>query len=569
MSHRPVAGGGAEIVSNPAPRPLRDAHLVHSHRDAGVGMSTHVSASTASWPALGARTTEGGAAQRVRSTSWRLYGALALGSLLLGALSLLYPSTPSYDPWGWLLWGREILHLDLNTRGANSFKPLPILFTLPLSLFGKAQPDLWLMVARAGALFTFAMAFRLAARITIWLGATPAGRTGLARVLAYGPAVLAGAVAAITILMSTDFLRDVMLGYSEALAVGMVLLAIDRHLEGSRRQAFAVAFFAALDRPEIWPFWGLYGLYLWWRDPGAAKLVIGLFVLVPVLWFVPEYWGSGQFFRGVNHALHPQAGQATYARCPFCSELKEASQDVVVRSWAVAIAVAAGAAAVIANALRRRTGELATAAREQARSAAGIVLALAVGAVAWFVEISLMTQMGFGGNKRYLVIGGALVSIVGGVGWGVGTWMLGRLLGGLIRPAAGAAVAVVLATGVFLFVPVWVGTRLHTLGQALHYQAALRRDLNKIIGRAGGAHAVLACGKVETENYQVQMVAWYLGVAGIVISDEMPPSVARTQANVILQTRDTGTAALRPLIPAGVRYKEITQGKFHLYEHCR
>ncbi|HWF24027.1 MAG TPA: hypothetical protein VG275_01170, partial [Solirubrobacteraceae bacterium] len=106
----------------------------------------------------------GGPAGGKRATSARLYLALAAGSLAFGALSLLYPSTPSYDPWGWLLWGREILHLNLNTVGANTFKPLPVLFTLPFALFGKAQPDLWLVVARGGMVFAVAMAFRLAAR---------------------------------------------------------------------------------------------------------------------------------------------------------------------------------------------------------------------------------------------------------------------------------------------------------------------------------------------------------------------------------------------------------------------
>jgi hypothetical protein len=512
-----------------------------------------------------------GSADGTRSTSWRLYAALALGSLVLAALSLLYPSTPSYDPWGWLLWGREILHLDLNTRGANSFKPLPVLFTLPFALFGKAQPDLWLVLARAGALFGLAMAFKLAASITIWFGAGPAGRRGAARWVAYGPAILAGVVAAVSLLLSTDFVRDVSLGYSEGMAVGLMLLAIDRHLDDKPRQAFIVGFFPALDRPEIWPFWGLYGLYLWRRDPGARKLVLSLFALVPVLWFGTEYWGSGQFFRGVNHALHPQSGQATYKRCPFCSEMKQASQVVLSRVKLVAGLTALGAAFAVWRALRRRKADLRAAVREQAHRPEGIVLVLAITALLWFIEISTMTQMGFGGNQRYLIMGGALVVVVGGVGWGVAAWKLGELLGRWSRPTGGAAAAVAIAAAVFLLLPSWVGVALKAgkLNRALHYQAALRQDLGAIVQRAGGAKAVLACGKVETENYQVQMVAWYLGVPGIEVSDEMPPAVAMQAANVILQTRKSGTAGLRPLIPAGVRYTEITDGAFNLYERCR
>src|SRR3954464_8927873 len=90
---------------------------------------------------------------------------LALVVLGLTALSFLAPSTPTYDPWAWIIWGREIVHLDLSTVGGPSWKPLPVLFTAPFSLFGDAAPDLWLVVARAGALLALAMTFRLARRL--------------------------------------------------------------------------------------------------------------------------------------------------------------------------------------------------------------------------------------------------------------------------------------------------------------------------------------------------------------------------------------------------------------------
>ena len=85
---------------------------------------------------------------------------------MLAALSLLIPSTPSYDPWAWLVWGREIVHVNLQTTGGPSWKPLPMMFTTVFALFGKAQPDLWLVVARAGAVIGVAMVFKLAWRLT-------------------------------------------------------------------------------------------------------------------------------------------------------------------------------------------------------------------------------------------------------------------------------------------------------------------------------------------------------------------------------------------------------------------
>jgi len=71
---------------------------------------------------------------RTRREAWagelRLV-ALAGAALALAALSLLRPSAPTTDPWGWILWGRELLHLDLNTATvlSPSWKPLPVLIT--------------------------------------------------------------------------------------------------------------------------------------------------------------------------------------------------------------------------------------------------------------------------------------------------------------------------------------------------------------------------------------------------------------------------------------------------------
>src|SRR5215208_476159 len=84
--------------------------------------------------------------------------AIIAGCLAVAALSLLLPSTPTYDPWAWVLWGREIVHVDLVTEGGPSWKPFPILFTAPFSLFGQdIAPYLWLWVARAGGLFACVM----------------------------------------------------------------------------------------------------------------------------------------------------------------------------------------------------------------------------------------------------------------------------------------------------------------------------------------------------------------------------------------------------------------------------
>src|SRR5436309_12425252 len=83
----------------------------------------------------------------------------------LTLLTFLMPSAPTYDPWAWIVWGREVLHLDLSTVDGPSWKPLPVLLTTPFALFGPLAPDLWLFAARAGTIAGVVMAWRVARRL--------------------------------------------------------------------------------------------------------------------------------------------------------------------------------------------------------------------------------------------------------------------------------------------------------------------------------------------------------------------------------------------------------------------
>src|SRR4051794_5318636 len=158
----------------------------------------------------------------------RLYLALAGVALVLGALSLLIPSTPSYDPWAWLVWGREIVHFKLQTTGGPTWKPLPVIFTTVFAPFGKAQPDLWLVVARAGALMATAMVFKLSWRLTQGIGRVLAGERSR---LLLGPALLAGVIAAGRPVFSHGVLRDHPLGFSGRLMTGPLLIALELPLD--------------------------------------------------------------------------------------------------------------------------------------------------------------------------------------------------------------------------------------------------------------------------------------------------------------------------------------------------
>jgi hypothetical protein len=224
---------------------------------------------------------------------------------------------------------------------------------------------------------------------------------------------------------------------------------------------------------------------------------------------------------------------------------------------------------------------------------------MGVGGLAWFVVIAVMTQVGFSGNNRYLVLGSALVDICGAIGFGWAARELAVLAarrwrgagsrssassGGPSsgRTALGAAsqwAATALLALVFLLAPNWVGANMISIPRthgSLVYQAHLRQGMDDLVARFGGADKVLACGSVMTEGFQVPMVAWVLGVPTTRV--EAPPAdggadhpqPAGAAPNLVLQTRDTRSAHLLPLLSTWptVRYHYAgTAGPVHMFTH--
>src|SRR4051794_27329848 len=287
---------------------------------------------------------------------------LALVVLGLTALSFLAPSAPTYDPWSWIIWGREIMHLDLSTVSGPSWKPLPVLFTMPFSLFGSLAPDMWVFVARAGTIAGVVLLFRLGRR----LGGIPAG------VAAAAPYAVA-----------TWTLRNGAMGNSEGLLVALVLGAVDRHLDHKPRSAFLLALGAALLRPEVWPFFGLYGLWLLWREPRVRAVVIAGFAALPALWLLPEWWGSGDLLRAAHRAQNPRGNSPAFAEDPVRAVVDQFHLMLAQRVWMGLVALGLGL--VVGVLLRRAPG----------RRDVAVVAALLVGAGLWVLEVALMTSDGF------------------------------------------------------------------------------------------------------------------------------------------------------------------------------
>jgi hypothetical protein len=434
---------------------------------------------------------------------------VALAVLGLTALTFLTPSAPTYDPWAWIIWGREILHLDLSTLDGPSWKPLPVLLTTPFALFGSLAPDLWLFTARAGAIAGVVMAFRLARR----LGGVP------------------------------WTIRNAALGNSEGLLVALVLAAVDRHLAGRARHAFVLGVGAALLRPEVWPFLALYGAWLFWRDPGARRIVALGFALLPALWLLPELWGSGDLLRAAHRAHNPRANSAAFAADPIGAVVR---QFASMLTDVVKVAVAALVVGWLALGVRWR--------REQR-----IAVALLVGAAIWVGEVAVMTNDGFSGNGRYLILPAAVACVLGGTALG---WLVRALPTRLTRRAIVVPALTMVAAAGFAAPSVH---RVDPVRASVYYQARLTDGLPGTIERAGGPDRLLACGTPYTGAFQVPAVAWQLGLHTTAVRAASAPGDAPPQAPaVVLRSRTTsgshavpgleslgGEAAVRTLAVGG------------------
>ena len=424
-----------------------------------------------------------------------------IGCLVLSALSLFFPSTPTYDPWAWIMWGREIVQLDLVTTGGPSWKPLPVLFTTPFSLFGAdVAPYLWVWIARAGGLLALAMAFRLARRL---VGGGIAGLVG-------------GAFATLFLATTYEYVRDAALGNSEALLAGLALWAVERHLDGRRDHALYLGVAAALLRPEVWPFLGLYGLWLWFKEPRLRLRMIAFAVLVPALWFAPEYWGSGDALRASERANNPNPGSAAFADHPGLEVLERFHERTVV---ALELAGLIGLAVALVAWIRRR--------------AQGAVLFVGAVGIGWVALVAAMTEGGYAGNQRYLIVTTAALCVLGGIGIArifQGVQLAGVRLTGNAR-AGLAAAAVAAVVGLVAGWPVIEdkADNIDVTLDELRYEASLWHTLDDVVEETGGRDAVLSCGAVYSGPFQTQMIAYELGVHGLdvsALSGTTPPGAA-------------------------------------------
>jgi hypothetical protein len=461
-----------------------------------------------------------------RAVLWSV--AFAVGSLWLVA------PAPSYDPWAWLLWGRELAHGSLTTSEGPAFKPLPTFVALLLAPLGGLGPEAWVALARSGAVLAVVLAQRLGREL--------------------GGSRVAGGLAALGLVTTTGFLANAGEGLSEGLLLGLALAAWSLARSGRPRAAVGPAVGCALLRVETWPFLLAWAALDCVRSRRLRPVVVVLAVLVLAAWFVPEWAGSGQLLRSASRARVPNPGQPALARFPAWASLREAVALPPWPAWAGLTLLAALAIRPARTAWRSRCGGTVPVATVAPTAAAGTsgrgaaagparsVVSRSIGAIgdqqasppidgcwleallmpagvglAWMVLVALMAQLGFSGEARYAMPGAGAVAASGGVGLAVAGRWIGqrRPLAGVrtgpgragrdgeghgelaARRAPGRVLRPALVVGGLAVTIATASDRLGDLGpirDAQAYQRELQTSLPEAIAAAGGRDAVVACG---------------------------------------------------------------------------
>jgi hypothetical protein len=377
---------------------------------------------------------------------------IVAAALVAGALSAVFLPGLGHDAWAWMIWARELGHLNLDTTTGSTIKPLPMLLMIPAAPFGDAAPFIWLTISRAALLLVPVMAWQVAARL--------------------GAGQLAAGLAAAFSLLTPVLFDAAVMGYSEPLTVLLVLVAISALQSDHHRRALVILSLAGLMRPELWPF--TIVLAAWSvRRRGVNPLVAASLALGPVLIWAGLSWaGSGVPFGGIDarESIHTPAG--------------------VLGPLAKGVIPTVSVGFLIAAFLAWR----------QANRALSLLIAACV---AWIALFGLMILAGFSGNSRYLTPAEVVAGIV--AAWGIATAISMFTSPALRQAATFAAVA---------SVALFAALSLHTASNSVrtfHTYADAAEGMKGAIAFAGGRDHVLAIGKPVVMNWSRRTaLAWQL-----------------------------------------------------------
>ncbi|MGH2856200.1 MAG: hypothetical protein ACRDMJ_01805 [Solirubrobacteraceae bacterium] len=414
---------------------------------------------------------------------------------------------PGYDPYGWMVWGWQTIHLSLNLGGAPSWKPMTWLFNVPYAVFG--HYDLWLWMTTAVAL-SFAgciWAGRIAFRII--------DRGGRHR----WPAIIAALFAAACILGIQDnqnysYLHYILSAQSDPPLASLCLAAIDLAMIRRYGWSLAALTLAALGRPESWPFLLVFLIWAWREHRELVPWIVGVGVLLIVLWFgIPTITNgrpllAAQLAEHSPRMTHGSAILGTIGRFRY------------LNLWPVWAGAGIGAA---------------WAAYRRSR----IVLGLFAVVVIWMVVEVAFSMHGFPGQPRYMFEPAVVSVVIAAVAIG---WLLTEIPRDLRVPRwAGVGAAVALMA---LLVPGGLA-RARREHKELQGERARTHEIDRLAGFVNvlGRDQLLACGEPVVGVEYVSALAWMIHVNTGTIGYRPQVELHKAKPTVLLTPLTNGWAA--------------------------
>jgi hypothetical protein len=303
-------------------------------------------------------------------------GVVVALAFVAAVISLVIRAEPRFDPEGWLRWGRELGwgSGSFTTADYPSWKPLPVLFTVPLSFTGPAAPILWLLIARIAGLLALPLVFRVSRDLA---------------------GTLAGVVAVVALVLIPGWWPTVFGGQVEPMLLTLALLAYERHRAGHAGTALLLGTLVALGREEAWPLLVLYGIWCVREDKLPAWPVWTAALAVPALWLGGDWIGSGSPVHGGQLARQATDAVVVSSRGSAPVYVSGLVAGLFVLPLWAAIVTGAG------SAWRRRRGP---------------ELAFALAAFTWLSIDLTLAALGYLAQVRFLLPAAGCLAILAGVG---------------------------------------------------------------------------------------------------------------------------------------------------------